>query len=112
MSQSTEPLSPELDLLAAVAAALDVPLPGGGETAERAYISLLKHRTAWLRGYLDGVTERGVIRRDAGAVRAFAEAPVTYQVQPSAGALAEQRHQLADDAVPSEGAAHPLAVTA
>lgn len=114
MSQSTRPLSPEVAaLLAAIRDALDVPLPGVGDADERQHRSLLERRAHAVFTAMSALVREGTgdgLAFETQYIRSrTAGLPVTYAVWPSEGPAVEQRHQFADDAVPSEGGAHPLA---
>ncbi|NUV60680.1 hypothetical protein [Streptomyces sp. CAI-85] len=73
---------PVLDLFAALAESLNVPLPSTDPDDERAYQRLMEHRVTHVRVLLESVLNHPqvAINRDAADVRAYAEqTPVTYR---------------------------------
>ncbi|MFF2215056.1 hypothetical protein [Streptomyces antibioticus] len=73
---------PVLDLFAALAESLNVPLPSTDPDDERAYQRLVEHRVTHVRVLLESVLNHPqvAINRDAADVRACAEqTPVTYR---------------------------------
>lgn len=86
-------LAPEvLDLLTAIRDALDVPLPTGGEEAERAFTDLLERRRTAVHGSVAALVaahgpDLHAVTWDAEFIRRrTADLPVTYTVYPG-GAL-------------------------
>jgi hypothetical protein len=80
-------LTPEVrDLLAALAEAMNVPLPGTDDADEREFIRVAHDRTAVARLVLEGVLNDGHdLAGAAKYVRArTAEVPVTYAPWPEA----------------------------
>ncbi|MCY0924810.1 hypothetical protein OTB20_00965 [Streptomyces sp. H27-H1] len=75
MSERTEK-SAVADLLSAIVAALDVPLPSLAATDERAYLRLLERRTGDVRIVVAYAEDRWEAASEIR--RRTAEAPVTY----------------------------------
>ena len=68
------------DLLAALLAAVDIPLPASGDD-ERAFNALLERRTTIVRTVLEGIVSDGEIAAfDADSVRrSVARSPILYE---------------------------------
>lgn len=111
MSDPTDsiPRQDVAELLSAIVAVLDVPIPARWEdrgAADR----LRSARMAYVRGVLrsaaGGITSPSAVKSAATTLRVHVpeDCPVTY---PTPGALAEQRHQVEDPAVPPLTGAEP-----
>jgi hypothetical protein len=108
------PLREVAELLAAIRDALDVPVARDHEDDRREHF-LRACRIAHVRGATErlagGNASPGIVAATLASLRAATEFhPVTYAPfvpDPVAGALAEQRHQIEDPAVPPLAARQP-----
>jgi hypothetical protein len=113
MAEPTDPITRQelADLLTAIREVLDVPYPDSAEDASTA-AHVLRCRTAFVRGVITNLAAGapGTPWITASAVRSAAGYyAITYVPYDTlrVGALAEQRHQLLDPAVPPLSAAGP-----
>jgi hypothetical protein len=109
------PLREVADLLAAIRDALDVPMARDREDDRKeGYLrqSRASHVIGATEMLVGGNSSPGIVAATLASVRAATEYhPVTYTPyvpDPVAGALAEQRHQIEDPAVPPLAARQPV----